>query len=263
MAISGAAANPWTGSGGVGVTRNPLVGMLMALMNLRLGFWLPNPNDDRRSRLRRSCKKSFRANHFDPGLKEVLGVSLREKSPVCLLSDGGHFENLGAVRADPPPAPSDRAVRRHRGPRLRLRRPAECLGAHRGRLRRPDRVRQGDDAAALHAVDRRHLPERRPPVRVRLRHRRRSSMRTAAPDISSISRPRCAKACASSSWATRARIGTFPTSRPPTSSSTRSSSRPTASWATSSRTNFIRHDMQNGGMLGQSIRTRRYPQAAE
>ena len=46
MAISGAAANPWTASGGVGVTRNPLVSMLMALMNLRLGFWLPNPNDD-------------------------------------------------------------------------------------------------------------------------------------------------------------------------------------------------------------------------
>jgi hypothetical protein len=96
MAISGAAANPWTASGGSGVTRNPLVGMLMALMNLRLGFWAPNPNpDSRRSWWRRSCTKSFRANHFVPGLKEVLGASLREKEPVCLLSDGGHFENLG------------------------------------------------------------------------------------------------------------------------------------------------------------------------
>jgi hypothetical protein len=96
MAISGAAANPWTASGGSGVTRNPLLGMLMALMNLRLGFWVPNPSDDcRRGRFRRSSRKSFRANHFEPGLKEVLGVSLRERSPVCLLSDGGHFENLG------------------------------------------------------------------------------------------------------------------------------------------------------------------------
>jgi hypothetical protein len=95
MAISGAAANPWTAAGGSGVTRNPLVGMLMALMNLRLGFWVPNPNDEhRRGRFRRSCTKSFRANHFEPGLKEVLGVSLREKAPICLLSDGGHFENL-------------------------------------------------------------------------------------------------------------------------------------------------------------------------
>jgi hypothetical protein len=70
--------------------------MLMALMNLRLGFWLPNPHPDaRRSWWRRSCTRSFRANHFEPGLKEVLGLSLREDSPVCLLSDGGHFENLG------------------------------------------------------------------------------------------------------------------------------------------------------------------------
>ncbi len=96
MAISGAAANPWAGSAGVGVTRNPLVSMLMALMNLRLGFWLPNPNPKTRERWwRRSCAKSFRANHFEPGLKEVIGASLREDSPVCLLSDGGHFENLG------------------------------------------------------------------------------------------------------------------------------------------------------------------------
>ena len=96
MAISGAAANPWTASGGIGVTRNPLVGMLMALMNLRLGFWLPNPNPKcRESWWRRSCRRSFRANHFEPGLKEVLGLNLRENSPVCLLSDGGHFENLG------------------------------------------------------------------------------------------------------------------------------------------------------------------------
>ncbi len=94
MAISGAAANPWTASAGVGVTRNPLVGMLMALMNLRLGFWAPNPND-RHRRWRLSSKRSFRPNHLSPGLKEVLGLNLRENSAVCLLSDGGHFENLG------------------------------------------------------------------------------------------------------------------------------------------------------------------------
>jgi hypothetical protein len=64
-------------------------------MNLRLGFWLPNPNPKSRAGWwRRSCEKSFRAHHFEPGLKEVLGASLREDSPTCLLSDGGHFENL-------------------------------------------------------------------------------------------------------------------------------------------------------------------------
>ena len=59
-----------------------------------MGFWVPNPNR-RRSRLRGSCEERFRANHFEPGLKEVVGASLKENSPTCLLSDGGHFENLG------------------------------------------------------------------------------------------------------------------------------------------------------------------------
>ena len=88
MAISGAAANPWTASGGVGVTRSLLVATLMALLNLRLGFWTPNPRDP-------SCTESYRPNHFHPGLLEVMGLSLQETSKVCLLSDGGHFENLG------------------------------------------------------------------------------------------------------------------------------------------------------------------------
>ena len=47
MAISGAAANPWAGSGGSGVTRNPLVSTLMALANLRLGYWAPNPRENK------------------------------------------------------------------------------------------------------------------------------------------------------------------------------------------------------------------------
>jgi hypothetical protein len=89
MAISGAAANPWTASGGIGVTRSRPVGILMALMNLRLGYWVPNP------RYKARCQKRYRANHFNAGLLEVLGLNLRENSRVCLLSDGGHFENLG------------------------------------------------------------------------------------------------------------------------------------------------------------------------
>ena len=89
MAVSGAAANPWTGCGGVGVTRNPLVGTLMALLNLRLGFWVRNPCS------RERVYEPLRANHFVPGLWEVMGLDLDEGSRVCLLSDGGHFENLG------------------------------------------------------------------------------------------------------------------------------------------------------------------------
>lgn len=62
------------------MARNPLVGILMALIN-RLGFWLPNPNPESRRRAwHRSCTKSFRPNYFDPGLKEVLGLNLKETS---------------------------------------------------------------------------------------------------------------------------------------------------------------------------------------
>lgn len=44
MAISGAAANPHTGVGGDGPTRNPVLSLLMSLLNFRLGYWAPNPN---------------------------------------------------------------------------------------------------------------------------------------------------------------------------------------------------------------------------
>jgi hypothetical protein len=44
MAISGAAANPDTGVGGEGPTRNPVLSLLMSLLNIRLGYWAPHPD---------------------------------------------------------------------------------------------------------------------------------------------------------------------------------------------------------------------------
>ena len=89
MAISGAAANPNTGMGGAGLTRNRLVSILMALMNSRLGYWAPNPNGG----------EQRPPNHFSPGLYEVQSLvglgGLTESRPFVQLSDGGHFENLG------------------------------------------------------------------------------------------------------------------------------------------------------------------------
>lgn len=88
MAISGAAANPNAGSAGVGVTRNRAVSLLMSLLNLRLGYWVPNP--------RRGCRW-FSPNHFVPGLVQTLGGRFgfhREDACYVELSDGGHFENL-------------------------------------------------------------------------------------------------------------------------------------------------------------------------
>ncbi|MDH5411122.1 MAG: patatin-like phospholipase family protein, partial [Alphaproteobacteria bacterium] len=84
MAISGAAANPNTGSDGVGVTRNRAVSLLMALLNIRLGYWLPN--------WRRICRK-LPPNHFVPGLGQI-ARGHREDACYIELSDGGHFENL-------------------------------------------------------------------------------------------------------------------------------------------------------------------------
>lgn len=90
MAISGAAANPNTGVGGVGLTRNPLVSILMALLNLRLGYWAHNPLQP--------PSHGRRPNHFRPGAYEVGSLfdigGLREDRPFVQLSDGGHFENL-------------------------------------------------------------------------------------------------------------------------------------------------------------------------
>ncbi|UCF19141.1 MAG: hypothetical protein JSU87_14610, partial [Gemmatimonadota bacterium] len=88
MAISGAAVNPDTGVAGGGVTRDKLVSALLSLLNLRLGYWAPNPYVVR--------SFPFPPNFFVPGLSRgILGRGFSEKSRSIELSDGGHFENLG------------------------------------------------------------------------------------------------------------------------------------------------------------------------
>jgi hypothetical protein len=86
MAISGAAASSNMGS----ATIKPLVPTL-AILNVRLGFWLPNP-----AMIAGALKESFVARFFDKlyFLKELLGL-LREDSQIIYLTDGGHIENLG------------------------------------------------------------------------------------------------------------------------------------------------------------------------
>ena len=86
MAISGAAANPNAGVGGEGVTRNPALSFLMSLLNIRLGFWAPNP---------RFSGDAGYPDLLDPGLGELLRYGLDENGSYVQLSDGGHFENLG------------------------------------------------------------------------------------------------------------------------------------------------------------------------
>ncbi|WP_416140381.1 patatin-like phospholipase family protein [Halomonas sp. HK25] len=85
MAISGAAANPNTGVGGVGMSRSRLVSITMTLFNLRLGYWVPHPGQ----------LQSRRTHQFWPGLCAILPWGHREDAPFQELTDGGHFENLG------------------------------------------------------------------------------------------------------------------------------------------------------------------------
>jgi hypothetical protein len=86
MAVSGAAASANMGS----VTIKPLVPTL-AILNVRLGYWLINP-----SKVAGALKKSLFWRFVDKlyFAKELLGL-LTEDSETIYLTDGGHIENLG------------------------------------------------------------------------------------------------------------------------------------------------------------------------
>ncbi|GAN56372.1 hypothetical protein Abac_006_100 [Acetobacter aceti NBRC 14818] len=88
MAISGAAVNPGAADSGVGPQRNKVFGRLMKLLNIRLGYWLPNPRRAAHSR------HAPVPNHFSPGLfSNSCGTG--GSGRFLELTDGGHFENLG------------------------------------------------------------------------------------------------------------------------------------------------------------------------
>lgn len=87
MAISGAAASANMGAS----TIRPLT-FSLAVLNVRLGYWLPNPKRlpawraSFLARLERAWPLSF--------AREAAG-RLDEDSPMVYLTDGGHFDNLG------------------------------------------------------------------------------------------------------------------------------------------------------------------------
>jgi hypothetical protein len=86
MAVSGAAASSNMGS----ATIRPLVPTL-AILNVRLGYWLKNP-----AKVAGALKKGWFGRLADKlyFLKELLGL-LSEDSETIYLTDGGHIENLG------------------------------------------------------------------------------------------------------------------------------------------------------------------------
>ena len=85
MAISGAAANP-----SMGYHSSPVLGLLMTLFNVRLGWWLGNPGTPGAKTWRRKGPRYS----VGPLFSEAIGNTTDHYKYVN-LSDGGHFENLG------------------------------------------------------------------------------------------------------------------------------------------------------------------------
>src|SRR5262249_39659236 len=85
LAISGAAANP-----NMGYHSSPVVGFLMTLFNVRLGWWLGNPGPAGAKTWHRSGPRYS----VGPLFSEAMGHTT-DRYKYVNLSDGGHFENLG------------------------------------------------------------------------------------------------------------------------------------------------------------------------
>jgi hypothetical protein len=85
VAISGAAASP-----NMGYNSSPGITLLLALFNVRLGWWLGNPGDEGEDTYRDEGPKLA----AKPLIEETFGLTTDDR-PYVYLSDGGHFENLG------------------------------------------------------------------------------------------------------------------------------------------------------------------------
>ena len=84
--VSGAAASPNMGY----MISSPLVSFLMAMFNVRLGWWLGNPGPAGNETYRLAVPRLT----FVPIVQEALSLT-NDNSRYVYLSDGGHFENLG------------------------------------------------------------------------------------------------------------------------------------------------------------------------
>ena len=87
MAVSGAAA-----SSNMGASSIKALTPTLAILNIRLGYWVANPRQLAQDRKPSSVFASvFDQFYF---LQELLGL-MRESSDMIYLTDGGHIENLG------------------------------------------------------------------------------------------------------------------------------------------------------------------------
>jgi hypothetical protein len=81
MAVSAAAASSRMGLGSM-----PALAPLLAMLNIRLGYWIKKPWEH-------TCTDVPGAMLL---LREMLGLGMDEKARWLNLSDGGHIENMGA-----------------------------------------------------------------------------------------------------------------------------------------------------------------------
>ncbi|HEV7894041.1 MAG TPA: hypothetical protein VGP08_25725 [Pyrinomonadaceae bacterium] len=86
VAISGAAASSNMGY----FSPSPFVTLVLTFFNARLGWWLGNPGVHGSETFFRSHPKKA----LSPIIDEAFGLT-DDTNPYVLLSDGGHFENLG------------------------------------------------------------------------------------------------------------------------------------------------------------------------
>ena len=86
LAISGAAASP-----SMGYHSSPIVSLMLALFNVRLGWWLGNPGRAGDPHYYQSDGPKLAILPF---IAEMFGLTTDDRHYVY-LSDGGHFENLG------------------------------------------------------------------------------------------------------------------------------------------------------------------------
>src|SRR5215813_2857143 len=87
MAVSGAAA-----SANMGASSIKALTPTLAILNVRLGYWVANPGQLAQDRKPSSVFASVLDQFYF--LQELLGL-MRETSTRIFLSDGGHIENLG------------------------------------------------------------------------------------------------------------------------------------------------------------------------
>lgn len=83
IAVSGAAASPNMGSR----TPTSAMAMLMTLLNVRLGYWVPTPNKEDWQTARPRLWPFYLIREFLSQTNDL--------SSYCYLTDGGHFDNTG------------------------------------------------------------------------------------------------------------------------------------------------------------------------